>query len=54
MSNVLKVEATSVEVGAYVDRKYTASSAPVRTVVVMGKWTVAGCLGLIVRLSRIN
>jgi hypothetical protein len=38
----LQVEATVVVVGAYVDKKYTASRPPVKTVVVMGKCTVAG------------
>jgi hypothetical protein len=41
----VQVEATSVAVGAYVDAKYTASSPPESSVVVMGKWTVAGCAG---------
>lgn len=51
----LQVEATRLEVGAYVERKNMASSAPVSKVVVMGKWTVAGCLGWpIMELSRIN
>ena len=39
------VEATIVVVGAYVDKKYTASRPPVKTVVVMGKCTVAGWVG---------
>jgi hypothetical protein len=40
-----QVEATAPEVGPYVERKYTASRAPVRRVVVMGKCTVAGWVG---------
>ena len=44
----LQVEATAPEVGAYLERKYTASRAPVRKVVVMGKCTVAGCVGWLI------
>ena len=44
----IQAEATTDEVGPYVDKKYTASSAPVRRVVVIGKWTVAGCVGWLI------
>jgi len=44
-SQFLQEDATAVAVGAYVDKKYTASSPPVNKVVVIGKWTVAGCAG---------
>lgn len=38
-------EAMAVEVGPYLESQYIASRPPVRSVVVMGKWTVAGCVG---------
>jgi hypothetical protein len=43
-----QADATAPEVGAYVERKYTASRPPVRRVVVMGKWTVAGWVGWLI------
>jgi hypothetical protein len=50
-----QADATALEVGAYVERKYTASRPPERRVVVMGKWTVAGCVGwLILRIWLFN
>lgn len=48
----IQAEATAPDVGAYFERKYTASRPPVSRVVVMGKCTVAGCVGwLIVKFS---
>jgi hypothetical protein len=44
----VQAEATAPEVGAYFERKYTASRPPVNRVVVMGKCTVAGCVGWLI------
>jgi hypothetical protein len=48
MRRYIQVDATKVAVGAYVDKKYTASRPAVSNDVVMGKWTKGGCFGLIV------
>jgi hypothetical protein len=42
------VEATIDAVGPNMDAKYAASRPPVSTVVVIGKWTVAGCAGWLI------
>jgi len=44
----VQAEATALDVGAYFERKYTASRPPVSRVVVMGKCTVAGCVGWLI------
>jgi hypothetical protein len=45
--NIL-ADATRPAVGAKVEAKYAASSPAVKSVVVMGKWTVAGWAGWLI------
>jgi hypothetical protein len=49
--SVLMVDAMIPAVAGYVEAAQAASRAPVRKVVVMGKWTNAGCFGWLREVS---